>query len=270
MQLIEIEERKQIQMDILEAVDRFCFKYDIKYSIACGTLLGAVRHGGYIPWDDDIDIYMLREDYERFEKLFPFLWEEKYELVSLKRNKNWNNLFSKVCDTRTLVVERILAQDGIGINIDIFPIDDVPDSDEEWRRFNSKRRKDFEKTRRSAMCVSPNRPWWQNLFIRVLKIRFAFFSPHKFSLYRNRMIQQFNGKGYKHVFETSSGMRVKSPFPKELFDKIIKIPFENRSFCCFENYNEYLTDTFGDYMRLPPAEKRISFHTYDTYWKEEQ
>lgn len=270
MKLIELEERKQIQMDILEAVDRFCAEHDIKYSLACGTLLGAVRHGGYIPWDDDIDIYMLRDDYAKFENEFPELWEGKYELVSLSRSPEWNNLFSKICDVRTLVVERILAQENLGINIDIFPIDDVPENNEEWLAFNKKRRKDFEVTRRAAMCVSPNRPFWQNILIRLMKLRFLFFNPRKFSLYRNDMIQQFNGKGYNKVFECSSGMRVKAPFPKQLFDSIVKIPFEDRNFCCFENYDEYLTDTFGDYMQLPPVEKRISFHTYDTYWKEDQ
>lgn len=270
MKQIELEERKQIQMDILESVERFCVEHHIKYSIACGTLLGAIRHGGYIPWDDDIDIYMLREDYNKFENEFPRLWEDKYELVSLNREPLWNNMFSKVCDTRTIVVERILAQEGIGINIDIFPIDDIPDNDEEWAKFNKQRRKDFELTRRAAMCVSPNRPWWENILIRLLKLRFIFFNPREFGFYRNEMIQQHNGKGYKRVFETSSGMRVKNPFPKELFDSIVKIPFEDRNFYAFQNHKEYLTCTFGDYMQLPPVEKRRSFHTYDTYWKEEQ
>lgn len=266
MKLIELEERKQIQMDILEAVDRFCAEHDIKYSIACGTLLGAVRHGGYIPWDDDIDIYMLREDYEKFEALFPNLYLDHLELWSISRKESWNQLFSKIADTRTLVKEKILKDIGIGINIDLFPIDDVPENEEEWLCFNHKRRKDYEIERRSTRAISKCRPLWQNVIIGCSKIYYAFFNNRKFALYRNRMIQQHNGKGSTLVFESSSGMRVKRPFPKRLFDDIIEIAFEDRKFKCFKDYHEYLTDTFGEYMVLPPIEKRISLHTYDTYW----
>lgn len=267
MKLIELEERKEIQMQILDAVDHFCTVNNIPYSLSCGTMLGAIRHGGYIPWDDDIDIYMLRKDYDKFESLFPNIYQEKYQLASLTRLESWCNVYSKVWDNRTLIVEKILEQSEVGINIDIFPIDDVPDNDVEWIRFNKRRRKDFEITRKSALCVSKNRPIWQNLVIPLIRLRYIFLDRKKFGLYRNKMVQQFNGKGYNRVFETSSGMRVKKPFPKKLFNDLIYIPFENRKYQCFKNYDEYLTDTFGDYMTPPPIEKRISFHTYDTYWK---
>ena len=106
MRKIELEEKKVLQIDILSAVDSFCKKNDIKYSLGYGTLLGAVRHGGYIPWDDDIDIIMLRDDFEKFEKLFPEKLDEKYVFNTLSREKRWHNSFGKVSDSRTLVVER--------------------------------------------------------------------------------------------------------------------------------------------------------------------
>lgn len=268
MKLIGLEERKEIQMQILDAIDRFCSEYNITYSLSCGTLLGAIRHGGYIPWDDDIDIYMLRKDYIRFEQLFPEVYEGKYQLASLSRSEDWCNMFSKVWDNRTVVVEKSITSMNIGINIDIFPIDDVPDDENQWVMFNKQRRTDFEKTRMSSLKMSSDRPLWQNLLIPFINLRFLFFNRRKFAMYRNKMIQQFNDKGFKRVFETSSGMRVKKPFPKKLFQDIIYIPFEDHKYKGFKNYDEYLSDTFGDYMTPPPPEKRISFHTYETYWKD--
>lgn len=269
MKLIELEERKELQMQILDAIDKFCLQHSIRYSLACGTMLGAVRHGGYIPWDDDIDIYMLREDYNRFEKLFPEVYEGHLELWSLTRTKHWDNIFSKISDNRTVIIEKILTNNGIGINIDIFPIDDVPDNEEDWVSFNKKRRSDCEKSRQYNRKISKERPLWQNILIPFLKLRYLFFNPRKFAEYRNCMVQQYNGKGYKRAFETTSGMFVKEPFPKSLFNELIDIPFENRRYKCFKDYDRYLTDTFGDYMTPPPPEKRKSLHTYDTYWKDE-
>ena len=73
MRQIDLEEKKKIQLEILDSIHSFCLHNDIKYSLGYGSLLGAVRHGGFIPWDDDIDIIMLRDDYTRFESLFPLV-----------------------------------------------------------------------------------------------------------------------------------------------------------------------------------------------------
>ena len=96
-QKISKEELKQLQIGILDHIDAFCRKHDINYSLAFGTLLGAVRHGGYIPWDDDIDIMMLREDYERFQELY--LKEntsDTYELIDSKRTKGYFCYYIKI------------------------------------------------------------------------------------------------------------------------------------------------------------------------------
>ena len=81
MRTIGIEERKQIQTEILDALHTFCQETGIRYSLACGSMLGAIRHKGYIPWDDDIDIYMLREDFERLDALFPDVYQDRFEMA---------------------------------------------------------------------------------------------------------------------------------------------------------------------------------------------
>ena len=132
MNEIQIEELREIQMSILDGVDKFCRAKDIKYSISGGTLLGAIRHKGYIPWDDDIDISMLREDYERFEKEFPECYEGHLCLATLRRRKDWTLAFGKVYDSRTMGFMIGNKSVVTGVNIDVFPLDDVPDINEEW------------------------------------------------------------------------------------------------------------------------------------------
>lgn len=267
MRLIELEERKQIQMQILDVVDEFCGEHNIKYSLSCGTLLGAIRHGGYIPWDDDIDIYMLREDYNRFEQEFPETYNGYLKLASLKRREDWTSMISKVYDDRTILKEHIIKCAPIGINIDIFPIDKVPEDKGEWLAFNKKRLSMLEFDRGSNRQISSKRPLWQNLAICLLKLRYIGYNRRAYIEKLEMYIQQFNSTDSSLVFETSSGARVKNPFPLRLFDSITEISFEDRKYKGFNDYHEYLTETFGDYMTPPPLDKRNSVHTYDSYWK---
>lgn len=267
MRRIELKELKTIQLDILTAIDEFCSSNDIKYSIACGTMLGAVRHGGYIPWDDDIDIYMLREDYNRFETLFPQTLNKYLCLASIKRLSNWTLPFAKVYDNRTLIIEKRSKQSYIGVNIDIFPIDDVPEDEREWNEYNTIRRKKILDLRHKKLRFSLLNSFAKNLGVIAYSLKFLFTSSRSLAVECNQLAQKFNNKGFDRVFENSLGMSVKQPFSKNLFDDIIDIQFEGRYFKGFKNYDEYLTCVFGNYMVLPPSEKRISEHTIDAYWK---
>lgn len=136
MKEIQIQELRELQMQILDYVDVFCRNHDIKYTISGGTLLGAVRHGGYIPWDDDIDIQMLREEYERFTTL----WNkesnhENYELVNIESGNNLGYPIGKVHDTRTITYVGGLPRTGVFI--DVFPVDKVLDMKDFMKRHKS-------------------------------------------------------------------------------------------------------------------------------------
>ena len=119
--IADVNEMRKIQMDILLFIHQFCIDNGIQYSLAWGTMLGAIRHKGYIPWDDDIDIMMTRPEYDRFCKLFH---DERsiYKLYDVHTDKKWIYPFAKISDERTIRVEKN-ALDEIGINIDVFPID---------------------------------------------------------------------------------------------------------------------------------------------------
>ena len=126
MNEINLEELKAIQVEILDEVHRFCEANGIKYFLSSGTLIGAVRHKGYIPWDDDIDLYMLRSDYEDFLKEFNKK-EENYRVVSLRTDKKCTIAYAKVERLGTVLIEDVDHPMEQGVNIDIFPVDGVPD-----------------------------------------------------------------------------------------------------------------------------------------------
>lgn len=265
---INVETLKNIQMDILAAIDEFCHNNNIKYSMGCGTMLGAIRHKGYIPWDDDIDIYMLREDYNNLMHLFPEVYKERYCIKSLERNSLWDFVFAKAYDNRTITFEAANYNELYGVNIDIFPIDDVPNDEIQWLRYNKKRRRiqmDLYGLRRNIPFGLRPRDFARWIYYKTISMR---YTRRQLAEYVDSFCQMWNKKGYNYVFECSSGFSQKNRFRKEIFNSLIKYPFEDREFMGFENYDEYLRNGFGDYMQLPPKEKRIAHHHFKTYWKE--
>ena len=124
MKEIYLEELRVIQLELLQQIADFCEKNNIKYFLAYGTLIGAIRHKGYIPWDDDIDIVMPRDDYDRFLELY----NEAYpfsKVVDMYNTKHYGFAFAKVHDVRTIIYETQYAQDSFGVFVDVFPIDGI-------------------------------------------------------------------------------------------------------------------------------------------------
>lgn len=133
-----MEKLRIIEVDILDEVVRICNKYDINYYLAYGTLIGAVRHKGFIPWDDDIDIWMFREDYDRFAKIAEKELSEKYYYQDWHKEKEYPYNFAKVRLNDTVVLQKPITKLNIhhGIYIDIFPLDNI-----NLKRFTKERKK---------------------------------------------------------------------------------------------------------------------------------
>ncbi len=128
-EITALEDVQALQLSIVDKVDEFCRIAGIRYFLAYGTLIGAVRHQGFIPWDDDIDLWMLRGDYDRFETEFP-AWAKDHGLYlnSPSTTPGYNRVFNKVCDNRTLGVEESYRNDfEEGCWVDVFPVDAVPE-----------------------------------------------------------------------------------------------------------------------------------------------
>lgn len=263
---IGLDEMKSLQLGVLKAIDTYCEENGITYSLACGTLLGAIRHKGYIPWDDDIDIYLLREDYEKLVRDFPDSYKGHYKLVSLERDRQWDIPFAKAYDERTVMEELIDIPVKIGVNIDVYPIDDVPDNETTWLRYNRKRRI-YHWIRALMRMKAGGRSFWKDSILTISKVLTWFISQRSFAEFLDRYSQKNNGKSYHYVFECAQGMLQKKRFRKELFSSIVEVPFEDAHFKAFEHSDEYLKNAYGDYMQLPPVDKRVTHHVFRAYWK---
>lgn len=263
-EITNLQEIKRIELDILTAVDIFCSLHSIQYYLSYGTLLGAQRHGGFIPWDDDIDIMMPRDDYSRFVEVFK---HEYYEVHSLN-DPSYFYPFAKVCDNRTKLVENTFIHSPMGIYIDVFPIDGVS--------LNIKER---EKQHRYLAFLnrllkhkySPfnrKRTLIKKLFLPIVKL---FLLPwdcndisKKMEMYAQR--NSFHSSEIVGcVIEDSE--REDYFFPKEWLGSNNKLLFEGIPFIVPQNTVSYLKLLYGDYMKLPPVNERVGKHSYKAYWK---
>lgn len=265
MKEILLEEVKLIQLDILSNIHNFCLSNGIEYSLAYGTLLGAVRHKGYIPWDDDIDIMMRREDYERFIRTYSHNY---YKIVNTSTENRYYLPFAKVCDSRTVINEHSTHDNNYGIYIDVFPIDNIPDSRCSFNRMFA--RKTFWNIIHTLKIVgvSNKRSYIKNMVLRISQVMLSII-PMKCVVSKMESIsQEYNDETTRRraVFTVSNNVK-RWVLAKEVFDNYREIVFEGKTFMSVLEVDKYLTAMYGDYMKLPPEEKRVSHHGFDAYWK---
>ena len=267
MKEINLDELKIIQMDILEAVDRFCSENGIRYSLACGSFLGAIRHKGYIPWDDDIDIYVPRADYERMIQIFPDEIDN-VKLVSMEREPRWDRAYAQAYNCRTIMDEYAKATMSVGVYIDVYPIDSVPDSDKEWQKYNKLRRTLIRLHESKRILIRRDRSLSKNMVLVIMKMLLLPFSSRRIASWISKFAQRYNNKGYGRSFECVQGMLQKRPFKSSLMDEFVRAPFEDREFMIMKDYDAYLSNGYADYMQLPPKEKQVAHHKFTAWWKE--
>lgn len=236
-QELTLEEKQSILFDIMKEIDVFCRANGIKYSLSDGTMLGAVRHNGFIPWDDDADICMLREDFDKFAKTFK---SDKYHLLYDTNDEN-EVLYSgyiKVNDPTTYI-PNLYCNAKYGVNVDIFPIESVPEDLKERKTFYHRVR-------------SLNNRLWHRHKKDLLSIIKTY--RHSKEYWWNKVDEAVHDGNAKYAGSTLAGqiLGIKEDhvlLRKDMFDNLKDYSFEGYNFLGFEDYHTYLMTMFGpDYM----------------------
>lgn len=268
MKELTLKEIQGIGLDILKDVHEFCCNNHIKYSIFYGTLIGAVRHKGFIPWDDDIDIIMPRDDFEKFCDTYSS--KEGYSLLKPRQNYL---AFARIYDTKRTTSETILPDApirGLGVSIDIFPVDKVSDEKSEFNDCFDKCSAMYLEQLRFRYSVDPiakllRRP--KPIRSIIKKILYHGKIDHILSKHE-QLSTMFNQKNTKHWSQLTCPDPSKEYHLMEDFNETVMLPFEDAEFCALKGYERILTEMYGDYMQLPPVEQRKgSFDETTFFWK---
>lgn len=264
----ELDKLHEKLLEITKEVIEICDKEKIKYYMIGGTFLGAVRHNGFIPWDDDIDLAMIRRDYERFLKIIEEKLPDNLKLLHYKNNKSIQNHFLKIIDKDNYVIEEVGENKFVENNmfIDIFPLDSIPDNKLQRIIFEMITKLKLFKVRLAKLNDKKD-------FESNNKVKKFLFNINKFFGF-SRLLNQYNvivefdkyickysNMTTKSISNVLGGNGIfKETFNREEFieDKIYD--FDGLKLNGSKNYDLILRKMYGNYLELPPVEKRVCKH----------
>ena len=252
---------------MMDRFHRYCVENGLSYYLVEGSMLGAARHHGYIPWDDDIDIAMPRKDYEALKKLIGGkVLEGRYLLESEETDKpDYFYPYAKLYDVRTTQIEKRKRNVVRGVGIDIFPLDGIGDSKEEAERNYRPIGKKIDLLTARVVAVREGRKWYKNLAVRVLQALPKSFADEKKLLREISELSRqrdFDKSGF--VCNAVSAYRQKEIMPRAIYGAPTLYRFENIEVYGVEDYEGYLTHLYGDWRQLPPEDKRATSHMFES------
>lgn len=268
MELINVNQLKAIQLEIMDSFHEWCIQNGITYYLTAGSLIGALRHKGFIPWDDDIDVVMLRADYERMLRLFPS--DGIYRLCSYETDVDCVYTYAKIYDPSTIMIEGNdrHIKNHIGVNIDIFPLDNATDNYED-----AKKLKEDIKVWDNILSVKHldrvDRGVLKNITVSCLRFVSKLFSFAWLIKTIIRKSKKFvNNEDSRYVVNAviyAKGER--EILERDWFRETVDLEFEGRKYKAPIGADQYMRRLFGDYMKLPPEDKRVSHHRFKAYKK---
>jgi lipopolysaccharide cholinephosphotransferase len=257
---IALRKLQLLELKILLEFKRICEKHHIQYFLAWGTLLGAVRHQGFIPWDDDIDVGMLRSEYIKFLAVCNDELSQEYFLQTFESERTYANSFAKLRLNGTEhpgIKNKDMLQHK-GISIDIFPFDHIPDN------YFLRNLHIFKLTALTHVCgikydyITKPSSLKGKLLYFGLQCLSKVFSKNQVIKMREYLFQKYNKKCTDYYIDSS----LCCCFPSEIFDQFSELEFEGIKFQVPAGYTTYLECAYGDYMRLPPEHERVRHSPY--------
>ncbi|WP_415944289.1 LicD family protein [Megasphaera elsdenii] len=257
---------REIQLSILKILryfDSYCKKYKLRYYLTGGTLLGAIRHKGFIPWDDDIDVCMPRPDYEKLIKMFNDNADKRYSLSSYDVGNSYRP-YAKILDLTTKVIAKT-SEDEQHLWIDVFPVDGLPDDGEKIKNIYQScgRYRDILNLARCKLGTGKTPLRRMSKYILQPLAR----------LYgEDRLVEKIENIARSHNYENSKNVGVitwgiygtSEKMLKCEFEQPTEVTFEGDEYPAFSCWKSYLSNLYGDYMKLPPIEKRKT-HEMEAY-----
>lgn len=264
MNTISFKESREIMLETLDSIDKCCRENDINYSLCWGSLIGAIRHHGFIPWDDDIDLMMSRRDYNRFLEVYN---DDKFNIYTPLKDKNCIHLLTKVYRKDTRVIFNNYNKKSLfGLWVTIFPYDNVPDVG--LKKWEMKRTlltklylfKTFRYFDTDTMILKITK--------FILQISVAFCSSFTLAKKIEKHLSKYNQLKTRKIciWDCSFGFSRFFYFPSELFEGYVDVDFDGIKSRMIKGYDTFLRMYFGDYMQLPPEEEREPSHDYIAYY----
>lgn len=269
-----LKKAQQASLEILLAVDRICRENGIRYLLDAGTLLGAVRHQGFIPWDDDIDIAMTRKDYEALKRLLRSgkkLLPENMELILPDEYRNGRAFY----DFTPRIIYKNSRRHGDSremdyyegklnhLWVDIFILDNIPDSPllDRWVRFRQKVIYGLSMPKRWRLDLGKYSPS-DRLKVSLLKGAGRFFSMRKLFSMQERLSRRYEKRHTKNLYYSNYQPDfLQDTVKREWSEEVTELPFEGHMLMAPAGYDQVLREIYGDYMQLPPEERRVPSHS---------
>lgn len=267
-----MKEVQSASLQVLKKVTKICEENKIRYCLTYGTLIGAIRHNGFIPWDDDIDIMMPRPDYEKLLNYFKDNEQDLYplKLFNMETCKDYPYMISRISDDRYVLKVQNEKDYGIGVFIDIYPIDGVGNSLEEGQELLKKTCK------YASLIFLSTRKYYhvgttKGLMRKIIKFPSFYFAK---LLGKDFFVKRLVHLVDTHIYDTSNYVacpiwdnRPYWVFKKDILENLKKHTFEDLEFYIPDDYDSFLRMIYGDYMKLPPERDRIYHHLYTAYKK---
>lgn len=271
---ISLSQMREIQLDMLQTFADFCDKNGLRYYLSGGTLLGAVRHKGYIPWDDDIDVNMPRPDCRKLQKLSGGKLG-KYIIKAPSTDTVVKCEYWRMYDMDTVIENTMGGSSKIPIYhpifMDIFPIEGLPESKFKTKLHYFK----IKVIRKMKRVAGLEHPAGKSIYAHIFH---AVMTPFAKAVGYARWQKLMQKQALKYKFNDCKYVGVVTAWVHAEEEKMLKkdyvpqvdVQFENRTFHAPANYDYYLTSLYGDYMKLPPKEKQVSHHDFNAYWRKKE
>ena len=255
---VSLRELQLTQIDMLKELLKIFAELDIKCYALGGTVLGAVRHQGFIPWDDDIDLGLPREDYEKFLKYGQEAMSKKLFLQTYNTDENYMLPIAKVRLNDSIFMEKTTELNDIhhGVYIDIFHLDNGIVDAKKSRKLMSKLKVVQVRISKSFIVDEPKAKSVARKLITMTNMHRAKYYVEK----NNLLVQRYNNIAWTHYCNYNGAWGTKELIAIEVFGDGIMLPFEDVQIRVPSNHHEYLKSLYGDYMALPPEENRCSHH----------